>query len=221
MDTIARVAAVIVPSYGIGAVPSSYIVGKLFRGIDLREHGSKNLGAANTFRVLGTRFAVPVLLFDVLKGFVAAYYFSRFGGSGFAFPLLAALSVVLGHNYSAFVRFAGGKGVATTAGAFLALAPYAVLMCFALWAIVLLVSRIVSVASLAGAIFLAPAILISNRFFGTRIHPSIIALAAVAAVLVVYKHRSNIRRLLRGEEKRIFGRHGASRGDGSQQGRTT
>lgn len=205
MELIWRIALVVVPSYGIGAIPSSYIVGSVFHGIDLREHGSRNLGAANTYRVLGPKSAIPVLLFDILKGFIAVRFFADFGGRDFIFPLLATLVVVLGHNYSVFVRFTGGKGVATTAGAFLALVPYAVVMSFVLWTIVLLLFRIVSVASMAGAVFLAPAILISDRYLGSRTHPSIIFLAIVAAVLVICKHRSNIRRLLRGEEKKIFG----------------
>ncbi|HUV35536.1 MAG TPA: glycerol-3-phosphate 1-O-acyltransferase PlsY [Patescibacteria group bacterium] len=205
MELIWRIVLVVVPSYGIGAIPSSYIVGTVFHGIDLREHGSRNLGAANTYRVLGARSAVPVLMFDILKGFVAVRVFAGFGGQDFLFPLLAAFFVVLGHNYSIFVRFSGGKGVATTAGAFLALVPYAVVMSFVLWSAVLLIFRIVSVASMAGTVFLAPAILISDRYFGSRTHPSIIVLAIIAAILVIYKHRSNIQRLLRGEEKKLFG----------------
>ncbi len=205
MEMFLRIILVTVPSYGIGAIPSSYIVGKAFHGIDLREHGSRNLGAANTYRVLGPKSAVPVLLFDILKGFIAVRYFAGFGGEGFIFQLLAAFVVVLGHIYSIFVKFAGGKGVATTAGAFLALVPYAVVMSFVVWSAVLLLFRIVSVASMAGAIFLAPAILISDRYFGGGTHKSVIVLAIVAAVLVIYKHRSNIRRLIRGEEKKIFG----------------
>ena len=205
MEMFWHIIVVIVPSYAIGAIPSSYIVGAVFHGIDLREHGSRNLGAANTYRVLGVKSAVPVLLFDILKGFVAVRYFADFGGNSFLFPLLAAFVVVIGHNYSIFVKFAGGKGVATTAGAFLALVPYAVVMSFVIWIVVLLLFRIVSVASMVGTIFLAPAILISDRYLGSSTHKSIIILSMVAAVLVVYKHRSNIHRLLRGEEKRIFG----------------
>ncbi len=205
MKVLWRVVLVLITSYGIGAIPSSYIMGRLFHGIDLREHGSRNLGAANTFRVLGPKSAVPVLLFDVLKGFIAVRFFAGLGGESFIFPILAALVVVLGHNYSIFVRFTGGKGVATTAGVFCALAPYAVALCFALWVIVLFLFRIVSLASMAGAVFLAPAILIIDRLSGIKTHISIIILSIVASILVIYKHRSNIQRLVRGEEKKIFG----------------
>ncbi|MCK4236997.1 MAG: glycerol-3-phosphate acyltransferase, partial [Candidatus Krumholzibacteria bacterium] len=97
-----RIIAVAVPSYLIGSIPSSFVIGKLMRGIDLREHGSGNLGAANTFRVLGIKAAVPVLLFDIAKGFIAVRYFAGFGGSCFAYAILAAFIVVFGHAYSIF-----------------------------------------------------------------------------------------------------------------------
>ncbi len=204
MDTVLRILAVVAASYCIGSIPSSYCMGKLLKGIDLREHGSGNLGAANTFRVLGLKAAVPVLLFDIGKGFVAVHYLSRLGGTGTGFALLAALVVVIGHNYSVFVRFSGGKGVGATAGAFLALAPHALGMCFILWILILLATRIVSVASMAGAACLPASIPIANRLFGARVHYSITVLAAAAAVVVFVKHRSNIARLRNGTEKKIF-----------------
>jgi glycerol-3-phosphate acyltransferase PlsY len=204
MDYVVKFILVIVPSYLIGAIPSSYIIGKLVRGIDLREHGSGNLGAANTFRVLGVRAALPVLLFDIGKGLVAVRYFSGFGGESVVFMLLAAFAVVLGHSYSLFVGFSGGKGVGTTAGAFFAMAPYAVAASFAVWLIILFATRIVSVASIAGAVFLPIAVIISNRIFNNEVHNAVLLLAVAVALLVVYKHRSNIQRLREGSEKRIF-----------------
>jgi glycerol-3-phosphate acyltransferase PlsY len=114
------------------------------------------------------------------------------------------------------VRFAGGKGVATTAGAFFALAPHAVAMCLLLWIVCLVLFRIVSVASLVGAIALPPAILAADRIFGGDTHPSVLVLAILTAVLVIYKHRSNIGRLIRGEEGRIFG---SEKNDGSERDR--
>ncbi len=204
MSLIANIALVVIPSYLVGAIPASFIAGKMVRGIDLREHGSGNLGAANTFRVLGRRAAVPVLLFDIGKGFVAVWYLSALGGESILFSLLAAVAVVLGHNYSVFVRFSGGKGVGTTAGAFLALAPYAVLFCVFVWAITLLVTRIVSLASMVAALLLPVAVYLSNRFLGADAHGSILFLSIAVAALVIYKHRPNIRRLREGSEKRIF-----------------
>jgi glycerol-3-phosphate acyltransferase PlsY len=204
MEIVFKILLVAATSYLIGSIPSSYWMGKLLKGIDLREHGSGNLGAANTYRVLGLKAAIPVLLFDIGKGFVAVHYLSRLGGTGTGFALLAALVVVIGHNYSVFVRFSGGKGVGTTAGAFLALAPQAVAMCFVLWIVALLATRIVSVASMASAACLPASIPIANRLFGARVHYSITVLAVAAAVIVFVKHRSNIVRLRSGTEKKIF-----------------
>jgi len=204
MEVFLKILLVAVASYFLGSIPSSYCMGKLLKGIDLREHGSGNLGAANTFRVLGLKAAIPVLLFDIGKGFVAVHYLSRLGGTGTGFALLAALVVVIGHNYSIFVRFSGGKGVGATAGAFLALAPQAVGMCFILWIIALLATRIVSVASMASAACLPVSIPIANRLFGAHVHDSIRLLAVAAAVVVFVKHRSNIVRLRSGTEKKIF-----------------
>jgi acyl phosphate:glycerol-3-phosphate acyltransferase len=204
MDVFLRILLVAATSYLIGSIPSSYCMGKLLKGIDLREHGSGNLGAANTFRVLGLKAAIPVLLFDIGKGFVAVHYLSRLGGSGTGFALLAALVVVIGHNYSVFVRFSGGKGVGATAGAFLALAPQALGMCVAVWIVTLLATRIVSVASMVSAACLPLSIPIANRLFGAGVHYSITALAVAAAVVVFVKHRSNIVRLRLGTEKKIF-----------------
>jgi glycerol-3-phosphate acyltransferase PlsY len=204
MDVFLKLLLVAAAGYCLGSIPSSYWMGKILKGIDLREHGSGNLGAANTYRVLGLKAAIPVLLFDIGKGFVAVHYLSRLGGTGTGFALLAALVVVIGHNYSIFVGFSGGKGVGATAGAFLALAPHAVAMCFILWIVVLLATRIVSVASMAGAACLPAAIPIANRLFGARVHYSIVLLAVAAAIVVFIKHRSNIVRLRSGTEKRIF-----------------
>ena len=204
MTLAASIASVAIPSYIVGAIPASFIMGRLARGIDLREHGSGNLGAANTFRVLGSRAAVPVLLFDIGKGFFAVWYLSGLGGSAIWFSLIAAVSVVIGHNYSVFVRFSGGKGVGTTAGAFMALAPYAVLICVLIWLVALLLTRIVSLASMIAALCLPVAVYLSNLLLDAGTHLSVLVLSVVVAILVIYKHRPNIRRLREGSEKRIF-----------------
>jgi glycerol-3-phosphate acyltransferase PlsY len=204
METVVRVALLVVVSYLLGAFPSSYIAGRMLRGIDLREHGSGNLGAANTFRVLGSRAAVPVLLADIGKGFLAVRLVPLYGLEGHWLTLLAALIAILGHNYSVFVGFSGGKGVGTASGVFLAMAPLGVAICLLIWVIVLLVSRIVSVASMIAAVLLPPAIYLTGRYLGTPVHRSVLYLSIVVAVLVLYRHRSNMRRLREGTERRIF-----------------
>jgi glycerol-3-phosphate acyltransferase PlsY len=206
MPIFARVAIVMVSSYLIGAIPASFIMGKLVRGIDLREHGSGNLGAANTFRVLGPGAAIPVLLFDIGKGFVAVWYLSKLGEGNvwIWIAMLAAVMVVIGHNYSIFLRFSGGKGVGTTAGAFLALAPQALAICIGIWIVVLLTTRIVSLASMIAAVLLPISILLSDELFGSTTHALVLTLSILVAILVIYKHRPNIQRLREGKEKKIF-----------------
>jgi glycerol-3-phosphate acyltransferase PlsY len=204
MDTALRIALLLVTSYFLGAIPFSYIAGKLLRGIDLREHGSGNLGAANTFRVLGKGAAVPVLLADIGKGYLAVKLVGLYGLEGYEYMLIAALVVIIGHNYSMFVGFAGGKGVGTTAGTFLAMAPCAVLVCLGMWILILMISKIVSVASMISSGLLPVAIALMNRFASCSTHVSVLYLSMVATLFVIFKHRANIRRLREGTEKRIF-----------------
>lgn len=194
----------LVACYLLGSIPSSYIMGRLLKGIDLREHGSGNLGAANTFRVLGARAAVPVLLFDVGKGFLAITLLSMAGIQSIELTLVAALVAILGHNYSIFVRFSGGKGVGTTSGVFLAMSPLAVGICFLVWLVMLLSFRIVSLASMAAAASLPLAIIMTNRFAGGDTHTYVITLSIVVALLVIYKHKPNIQRLREGTEPKIY-----------------
>jgi glycerol-3-phosphate acyltransferase PlsY len=204
MHSLIGVILLITISYILGAFPTSYILGKLLKGIDLREYGSGNLGAANTFRVLGKSAAIPVLLVDIGKGFLAVKLVPLYGVEGYLYILAAALIVVLGHNYSIFVRFSGGKGIGTTTGAFLAMAPVAVTICFAVWVIVLLLTKIVSVASMISVLLLPISIPLSNRYLGGTTHGSVVYLAVIVAILVIYKHRTNIKRLREGTENKIF-----------------
>jgi glycerol-3-phosphate acyltransferase PlsY len=186
-------------SYLLGAVPSSYLAGRA-RGIDLREHGSGNLGATNTFRVLGARVAAPVMVFDVLKGFLPVALFPRWDGrTALAWTLAYGAAAILGHVFPVYMGFRGGKGVATATGVFLALAPVAVLPAVAVWLLVLAVSRMVSLASIAGAVTLVVALAL------TESRPAVLVLGAAVALFVVYSHRSNVRRILRGEEYRFGG----------------
>jgi len=190
--------ALLLAAYLLGSIPTSYIVGRAARGIDLREHGSGNLGATNAFRVLGWRLAVPVLVVDVAKGWAPTHFFPLWDGPGGSeWALAYGAAAVLGHAYSVWVGFRGGKGVATGAGVFLALAPVAVLAGFAVWVLLVLATRIVSVASIAAALVLPVAVLL------TRGSGPVLWLAIALAVFILYSHRANVRRLLRGEEHRL------------------
>lgn len=192
-------------SYLLGAIPTSYLAGKWARGIDLRKHGSGNLGATNAFRVLGWRIALPVLLIDVLKGWVPAFVFPRLVEGSVGWALAYGAMAIVGHVFSIYVRFKGGKGVATSAGVFLALAPLATLIGLVIWLILVASTRIVSVASIVAALTL-PATLYWTQGVGP-----VFWLSIALAAFVIYAHRANIRRLLRGEEHRFGRRIGEAR----------
>ena len=187
-------------AYLLGATPTSYVAGRLVRRIDLREHGSGNLGATNVFRVMGWKVAVPVMLVDVAKGWVPTLLFPLWDGSpagGWALAYGAA--AIIGHVFSVYVGFRGGKGVATSAGVFLALAPWAILIGFIVWGVTVTLTRIVSLSSILAALVLPLAVFVTNE------PPIELGLSVALAAFVIYAHRQNIRRLAHGEEAR-FGR---------------
>lgn len=195
----------IVASYLLGAIPTSFVVVRAVKGIDLRTTGSGNLGATNLYRLLGWRFAVPVALFDMLKGAIPAAVFAPLAGLGELGAVGLGMLAVVGHVYSVFVRFKGGKGVATGGGVILGLAPLAFVVSLLLWIVVVRVSGYVSLGSIVSALALPPAILL--------LHPersrAFVGLVTLLAVLVVWLHRANIRRLLAGTENRFGPRAGA------------
>jgi glycerol-3-phosphate acyltransferase PlsY len=181
-------------SYLLGATPTSYIAGKVGRGIDLREHGSKNLGATNVYRILGWKYAIPVALVDIAKGAVPVLVFWR--------PAWLAVAVgaaaVLGHMFSPYVSFKGGKGVATAAGMFLALAPVAVLIAIPVWGICLWLTGYVSLSSII-AVLTVP---LSVALFQPGA-PYVLWASVVLVALIIFAHRRNIARLIAGTENRF------------------
>lgn len=189
----------VLAAYLLGSLPTAYLVGR-WRGVDLRRHGSGNLGATNTFRVLGARWAVPVLLVDVAKGAIPTALFPIVDGAADPrWALAYGAAAIVGHVFPIYLGFRGGKGVATAAGVFAALAPGAVLAAFVIWLLVVVGTGYVSLASLSAAVGLVGALLL----LGAR--SEVLALGVAAALFVVWSHRANIRRLWRGEEHR-FGR---------------
>lgn len=189
------VALLLLAAYLIGAFPSSYVVAKATRGIDLRQHGSGNLGATNAFRVLGWKAATPVFILDIFKGWLPTFLFPRVDGSpAWELALAYGAAAIVGHVFSVYVNFKGGKGVATGAGVFLALAPAAVGITTAIWVTLLFTTGIVSVASIAAAVALPIAVVMLGS------PPLVNALAVGLSLFVIYAHRANIKRLMRGEE---------------------
>ena len=201
----------VVLSYLLGSIPAAYIAGKS-RGIDLRKHGSGNLGATNVIRVLGTRIGLAVFAFDMAKGAVPVLLFSRWVAPdvfpGFQSPVLVGvlcgIAAIVGHVRPIYLKFGkGGKGVATAAGVFVALAPAQTLLSLIVFAVVLLSSGFVSLGSLISALMLPTLLAIT---IGAR--SVLFPISLVVAAFVFWTHRANIGRLRRGEEHR-FGKRDA------------
>jgi glycerol-3-phosphate acyltransferase PlsY len=190
-------AALLVLSYLIGSVPFSFLVAKAFGVRDVRRVGSGNVGATNVLRSAGKPAGVLAFLLDAGKGAAAAVIASRLAPGAAWLPAAAAVAAVLGHMYPVWLRFEGGKGVATGFGAFVPLAPWATLAAVGAFAVVAGLSRYVSLGSVAGALTLA-----ALAFAREGAGPVAIA-AAFTAVLVVFRHRSNLRRIFGGSERRL------------------
>ncbi|MBU4342718.1 MAG: glycerol-3-phosphate 1-O-acyltransferase PlsY [Candidatus Omnitrophica bacterium] len=190
-------------AYLIGSIPTAYLFGRVLKGIDIRGYGSGNVGATNTFRVIGRVPGLIVLAIDIAKGFLCVGYVASFFMlvSPVARPelyrVLAGLAAIVGHNWTIFLRFKGGKGVATSAGVIIGLIPGIFWLGFAAWAIVFLITGYVSLASIIASITVPVFTLIFNE------PAEIIIFLSILCILIVYRHRSNIRRLKQGEEKRI------------------
>ena len=198
----------LVGSYLLGSIPFGYLAGRL-AGIDIRDAGSGNVGATNVVRVLGKRYGYPVFALDVLKGFGAVKISMLMApgrppewNSPEFFGIVAAMSSVLGHLYPPWLKFKGGKGVATSAGALLALTPVATLIGVAIWTIVFWLTRYVSLASVTAAVVLPIVILVVRSHDQNNGKPLVYSSACVAAV-VIWRHRSNLSRLIRGTEPRF------------------
>mgnify|MGYP006113675463 CR=1 FL=1 len=196
----------VVISYLLGSLPTSFWVGRVIYGVDLRHKGSGNLGATNALRMLGWKAALPVVLVDVTKGFVPAWLFPQLEPAPWSWALAYGAAAIVGHGFSVWVRFKGGKGVATSAGVFLGLVPWAVLAGFAVWTITVTATRIVSLGSVLAALTIPVAVWFLPHEGGR----SLLIFTVALAVFVTWMHRTNLSRLLRGEEHRFGkgpGRH--------------
>ena len=198
----------ILGAYLLGSIPTGFLVGKA-RGLDVRTLGSGNIGATNVFRILGRPAGFLVLFIDALKGFLACTLVARLAATLAGAPadealrqnlsITAGLCAVLGHNFTCWLRFKGGKGIATSAGVLLAWIPLGLLIVLATWLVVFFLSKYVSLASV-----LAAAVLPFGVWF-TRSDTVYIWITAMLSALAIYKHKANIQRLLNGTEHR-FGR---------------
>ncbi len=187
---------IILASYFIGAVPFAYIIVKLVKNIDIRTVGSGNAGATNVARVLGKWGFITVFLLDALKGFLPVYLTYMYYGQELL-PLFVAATVVLGHTYTVFLGFKGGKGVATGAGAFLALAPVEIGIALLVFAAVFYFTRMVSAGSILAALTLFISVLIISDWAALKV------LTGVIVFFIIFKHRTNIVRIIKGEENKF------------------
>ncbi len=195
----------VIAAYLMGSIPTSVWIGKIFYGIDIREHGSGNAGTTNTFRILGIKAGIPVFIFDVFKGWasVKLIYFSDYyipaSGDYINIQLLFGLAALLGHIFPVYVGFKGGKGVATLFGIIVGIHPSAALILVGIFAVTLVFSRYVSLSSMiAGFSFPVVIILIFNT---TTL--SLIIFSMIIAVLLLLTHQKNIERLLKREESKL------------------
>ena len=196
---------VVVAAYFLGSIPTGYLAARA-KGIDIRTVGSGNIGATNAMRVLGKPAGITVLLVDALKGYAAVAWVCPLLIKSFNAPaanvetlrIIAGIAVVLGHNYTCWLKFKGGKGVATSGGAYLALAPLAVGIALAAFILAVLLTRYVSLGSIAAAVALPAAVWClpeHNLFLGL--------VTTALGAMAIYKHKSNIKRLMAGTESRI------------------
>lgn len=201
--TLVKILASAGLSYVIGSIPTAYIFGKLMKGIDIRQHGSGNVGATNAFRVLGKGPGTAVLILDIIKGIIPVVFVAGFLDASVTGRIIAAVAAVCGHNWTCFLSFKGGKGIATTLGVLIGLtvvipqARIAVLLCVGVWLAVFLLTRIVSISSLIAAVCLPVVMVLFNA------PTSMVILSIVFCVFIVIRHRPNVHRLLSGQEPRV------------------
>jgi acyl phosphate:glycerol-3-phosphate acyltransferase len=229
--------SIIALSYLIGSIPSSIIAGKLLKGIDIRQYGSGNAGGTNAFRVLGWKTGLAVTIIDIVKGTVASVYVVAFFKAHpvgsfpdlneVALSLIAGMAAVIGHVFTVFAGFKGGKGVSTAAGMLIGIAPVSMLMVMGVFALAVWLSRYVSLGSILAALAFPLIIAIRKyifelgggldyyvKVFGARwfVHDSLdyhlLIFGLIVAAAIIYTHRANIRRLISGTENRLnFRRH--------------
>lgn len=204
-------------SYLVGSIPTSIIVGKIARGIDIRQYGSGNAGGTNVIRVLGWKAGVFVILMDMAKGLIATLLLSRlmFGALPFAnltpfddftvVQIIAGSAAILGHIWTVFAGFRGGKGIATAGGMLIGIAPVEVGVSLAVFSIVFLVTHYVSLGSLSAAVAFPLTMFFRENVFLEQVrgYNTLIYFSIAIALLIIYTHRANIRRLVAGTEQRL------------------
>ncbi len=188
---------IILCSYLIGSIPFGYLVGKYLKRIDIREYGSGNIGASNSFRVMGTKYALLVLIGDCLKGFFSIILAKWLLVESIEFYLLIGLAAIIGHNWSVFLNFKGGKGIATTYGVVLSFYPYIAIIAAIIWGAIVFTTRFAALGSIISVF----AMLIISFLFKTPLEFKIFVV--IIFLFAIIRHHSNINRLLHKKENKI------------------
>lgn len=197
-----KVLIFVIISYLLGSLPNGLYVANL-KGIDIRNEGSKNTGATNVFRVMGAKFGILVLILDALKGFIPLFIAEKFGVTGNSLVLIGIIAVI-GHTFSPFLNFKGGKGVATSLGIFLYLAPIPMLITLLMFFVVVGITKYVSLGSVLASVMLPLLILFIpvNEKLGNK--AIVFIISALLGTYIIYKHRANIQRLKNGTENKFY-----------------
>lgn len=203
MDWIA-LTYVICGCYLAGSIPTAYIAGRLVKGVDIRTVGSGNVGASNAMRLMGKGWGISILLFDAVKGLVPLllilHYFFAANPVRERYAMGGALACIVGHVFPVWLKFKGGKGVATGMGVMVAIVPLAVAAVLPVFIVVVAISKYISLGSILAAALLPAAFFIDHDFMS---HRELFVFVFVACVFVIYKHKTNIRRILAGTENRL------------------
>lgn len=193
----------ILVAYLLGSIPTSYIFGKVLRNIDIREHGSGNAGATNALRILGTKIGLTTLILDIGKG-IAAVLIGKIitGNTSDLWMIIWGLSAIIGHIFTIFLHFKGGKGVATSAGVFIAIMPKSVLICLLIFVLIVWITKFVSLGSIVAALSLLAFNLIKNIQNGFQ-HLILLIFVTLVVFFIIIRHRANIKRLVTGTENKL------------------
>lgn len=200
--------AIIGLAYIVGSFPTGVVIGQAFRGIDIRQQGSKSMGATNVFRILGPKLGVLVLLLDLSKGALSVILISRINLGDIALAaywlkMIVGFAAIIGHIFPVWVGFRGGKGVAVGAGVLLGLMPIETGLAILLFVIVVAITRYVSLGSMIGSVFVVISLLIEKRYLGFSQPEAYMVMALVLMITIFITHRHNILRLLKGQENKL------------------
>lgn len=199
---------IILISYILGSIPTSIIISRLWKGIDIRDYGSGNAGFTNVVRVLGWKPGIVVAIIDILKGYITAVYISKIGFNSISLDysliqIIAGFSAITGHIWTIFARFKGGKGVLTALGMVIGLIPSAAIICVIIWGVIVYKWRYVSLGSITAGVVFPIIVSLEKYYLNSNISLYLLLFSFIMCILIIHTHRTNISRLLNGTENKF------------------